>query len=59
MYKEDLLKKLRKNTTLQFDMPKTTVKGITYPDVVKQYINMCSTKLGQKVMSINMRYSNI
>ena len=49
MYKEDLLKKLRKNTTLQFDMPKTTVKGITYPDVVKQYINMCET-VGCKVI---------
>lgn len=49
MYKEDLLKKLRKNTTLQFDMPKTTVKGITYSDVVKQYINMCET-VGCKVI---------
>ena len=30
--------------------------AVPSPLIYKQYINMCSTKLGQKVMSINMRY---
>jgi len=40
MKKEDFLNKLRKNTHVQFDMPKTEVKGIQYEDTLKQFIEM-------------------
>jgi len=43
MKKEDLLAKLRVNTTQQFDMPEIKINGITYTDVVQQYIEMSKT----------------
>ena len=40
MKKEDFLNKLRKNTHVQFDMPKTEVQGIQYEDTLQQFIEM-------------------
>ena len=49
MKKEDLLRRLRQHTIQQFDMPETAVKGITYPDVARQFIET-SKNVGCKVI---------
>lgn len=41
MKKEELFKKLRDNTTLQYDMPLVNVKGIQYKDTYAQFKAMC------------------
>ena len=51
MKKEELLDKLRRNTTQQFDMPTKPVQGIVYPDVVKEFIGMSKT-VGSKVIEV-------
>lgn len=51
MKKEELFDKLRRNTREQFDMPDLTIKAITYPDTVKQFIEMSQT-VGGKVKCI-------
>lgn len=51
MKKEELFAKLRSNTREQFDMPDLTIKAITYPDTVKQFIEMSQT-VGGKVKCI-------
>lgn len=43
MKKEELLKKLRENTREQYDMPDMKIGGITYGDVVKQFVEMTQT----------------
>ena len=50
MKKEDFLNKLRKNTHVQFDMPKTEVQGIQYEDTLKQFIEMTES-VGGKVIA--------
>nr|WP_308533125.1 LUD domain-containing protein [uncultured Prevotella sp.] len=52
MKKEDLLKKLRENTSQEFDLPEIKVNAITYPDVIKQYIAM-SKEVGCNVIEID------
>ena len=52
MKKEDFLNKLRKNTHVQFDMPKTEVQGIQYEDTLKQFIEMTES-VGGKVIDAN------
>ena len=49
MNKEELLSKLRRNTTHQFDLPETPVEGIKYQDVVQQFIDM-SRNVGSEVI---------
>ena len=51
MKKEELLDKLRRNTTQQFDMPTKPVQGIVYTDVVKEFIGM-SKIVGSKVIEM-------
>ena len=51
MKKEELLDKLRRNTTQQFDMPTRPVQGIVYTDVVKEFIGM-SKIVGSKVIEM-------
>lgn len=48
-YKDELLRKLRANTREQYDMPTDDVKGITYDDVVAQFIAM-SNAVGSRVV---------
>ncbi|MCR5077090.1 MAG: LUD domain-containing protein [Prevotella sp.] len=54
MKKEELFRKLRQATSQQFDMPEQPVKGITYPDVVKQFIEMSRT-VGGKVIEASQK----
>jgi len=50
--KEDILSKYRKNIKQKFDMPRLDdIKGITYPDPLKQYISMTET-VGGKVVEL-------
>lgn len=51
MKKEELLDKLRRNITQQFDMPTKPVQGIVYIDVVKEFIGMSKT-VGSKVIEV-------
>ena len=51
MKKEELLDKLRRNITQQFDMPTKPVQGIVYTDVVKEFIGM-SKRVGSKVIEV-------
>ena len=51
MKKEELLDKLRRNITQQFDMPTKPVQGIVYTDVVKEFIGMSKT-VGSKVIEV-------
>lgn len=52
MKKEDLLAKLRANTHKQYDMPDmSTIKGITYDDVVEQFASMTKTVGGNVIMA--------
>ena len=51
MKKEELLDKLRRNITQQFDMPTKPVQGIVYNDVVKEFIGMSKT-VGSKVIEV-------
>lgn len=52
MNKEELLGKLRTNTGSTFDKPDTTaIRGLEYPDVKEQFINMSRT-VGSKVMEL-------
>lgn len=51
MKKEELLDKLRRNTTQQFDMPTRPVQGIVYTDAVKEFIGMSKT-VGSKVIEV-------
>lgn len=51
MKKEELLDKLRRNITQQFDMPTKPVQGIIYTDVVKEFIGMSKT-VGSKVIEV-------
>ncbi len=48
MKKEELLQKLRNNTHEQYDMPDLSIRAITYPDTLKQFIEMSKT-VGGKV----------
>lgn len=43
MYKEELLAKLRRNTSEQYDMPTTDIHSISYEDTVAQFIEMSKT----------------
>lgn len=43
MYKEELLAKLRRNTSEQYDMPTTDIHSISYEDTVTQFIEMSKT----------------
>lgn len=43
MYKEELLAKLRRNTSEQYDMPTTDIHSISYEDTVAQFIKMSKT----------------
>lgn len=52
MKKEDLLKKLRANTHEQYDMPDLGIHAITYPDTIKQFIEM-SKSVGGKVETLD------
>ena len=49
MNKEDFLNKLRKNTHVQFDMPKTEVQGIQYADTLQQFIEMTKSVGGHVI----------
>ena len=49
MLKEDFLNKLRKNTHVQFDMPKTEVQGIQYDDTLQQFIEMTKSVGGHVI----------
>ena len=51
MKKEELLDKLRRNITQQFDMPTKPGQGIVYIDVVKEFIGMSKT-VGSKVIEV-------
>lgn len=51
MKKEELLNKLRSSVTQQFDMPSEPVKGITFTDISKQFIEMSKT-VGGKVIEV-------
>ena len=51
MKKEELLDKLRRNITQQFDMPTNPVQGIVDTDVVKECIVMAKT-VGSKVIEV-------
>lgn len=52
MKKEDLLAKLRANTHKQYDMPDmSTIKGITYDDVVNQFVSMTKSVGGNVIMA--------
>ena len=51
-HKKELLDKLRANTNITFDKPDTTaIKGLEYPDVKEQFINMSRT-VGSKVVEM-------
>lgn len=52
MKKEELFKKLRDNTTRQFDMPLVNVKGIQYKDTYAQFKAMCQ-QMGANVAEAN------
>lgn len=49
MYKEELLEKLRRNTSEQYDMPTTDIHSISYEDTVAQFIEM-SKAVGSNVI---------
>ncbi len=50
--KEDILSKFRKNIKQRFDMPDLTdIKGIKYPDTLKQFISMTQS-VGGKVVEV-------
>ena len=50
--KEDILSKYRKNVKQKFDMPRLDdIKGIKYPDTLKQFISMTET-VGGKVVEL-------
>lgn len=49
MYKEELLAKLRRNTSEQYDMPTTDIHSISYEDTVAQFIEM-SKAVGANVI---------
>ena len=52
MKKEDLLAKLSANTHKQYDMPDmSTIKGITYNDVIEQFASMTKTVGGNVIMA--------
>ena len=51
MKKEDFLNKLRKNTHVQFDMPKTEVQGIQYEGTLKQFIEMTKSVGGHVIVA--------
>lgn len=40
MKKEDLFATLRANTYMQYDMPEMAIDGITYPDRLRQFVEM-------------------
>ncbi|WP_306571833.1 LutC/YkgG family protein [Segatella buccae] len=40
MKKEDLFATLRANTYMQYDMPEMGIDGITYPDCLRQFVEM-------------------
>ena len=40
MKKEDLFATLRGNTYVQYDMPEMAIGGITYPDRLRQFVEM-------------------
>ena len=51
-HKKELLDKLRANTSITFDKPDTSaIKGLEYPDVKEQFINMSRT-VGSKVVEM-------
>ena len=50
--KEDILTKFRKNVKVKFDMPNLDdIKGITYPDPLKQFVTM-TQNVGGKVVEL-------
>ncbi len=52
MNREELLNKLRTNTGITFDKPETAaIKGLEYPDVKEQFIDMSRT-VGSKVVEL-------
>lgn len=52
MKKQDLLARLRTNTHVQYDKPQLAVKGITYPDPIKQFAD-ATTASGGKVHTLS------
>ena len=53
MKKEELLNKLRANTSQQFDMPDMNINGIKYEDTIAQFISMTETSGGKVVNAQN------
>lgn len=50
--KEDILAKFRKNVKVKYEMPRLDdIKGITYPDTLKQFITM-TQNVGGKVVEL-------
>lgn len=49
MEKKEFLDRLRANTREQYDMPDMNINGITYPDTVKQFIEMTQSVGGSVV----------
>ena len=49
MKKEELLNKLRANTSQQFDMPDMNIAGIKYDDTLAQFISMTEASGGKVV----------
>ena len=51
MEKEELFKKLRANTQVQYDMPDMHIDAIQYPDTFMQFVEM-TEKVGGKVVEV-------
>lgn len=49
MEKKEFLDRLRANTREQYDMPDMNINGITYPDTVKQFVEMMQTVGGNVI----------
>lgn len=49
MEKKEFLDRLRANTREQYDMPDMNINGITYPDTVKQFVEMTQTVGGNVI----------
>lgn len=49
MKKEELLNKLRANTSQQFDMPDMNIKAIKYKDTIAQFISMTEISGGKVI----------
>ncbi len=49
MKKEELLDKLRKNTHVQYDKPKTDIQGIQYENTLQQFVDMTLSSGGHVI----------